>query len=99
MSEPHGPDVGYTLKEVIEKLDRKIDAMFTVLNLKADRADLTALDHRVDTLERRVESDQTARNATRSAQRERQEHWRWLLPLLVAITGVVLAVVLHGGAL
>ncbi len=91
-----GPDVGYTLKEVIEKLDRKIDAIFTVLSLKADRQDVAALDHRVDSLERRVENEQAARNATRNVVRERQEHWRWLVPLLVSVAAITISVLTHG---
>ena len=90
--------IGYTLKEVIEKLDRKMDVMFSVLASKADRAELSALDHRVNSVENELREKRAAKTAVTEVRKESKEHWRWLLPVLVSLAGVslsVLIVLLH----
>ena len=58
------PDVvGYTVKELFEKIDKKLDVMSTIISSKADHSDLVniqddirKLDARVDELEKGVAS-------------------------------------------
>jgi hypothetical protein len=73
--------VSYTVKELIERLERKIDQFLTLLHNKADRRDLAVLEQRVDTVERHV----SALNQREAAQEKRTEWKRWLIPTIATL--------------
>lgn len=45
------PSVSYSVKELVARVDAKLDAYSMVLQTKADRADVAGLHERVSTLE------------------------------------------------
>lgn len=82
------PTVSYSVKELIERLERKVDQFIVILSSKADRTDFELIEEkhselvaRVSDIERRLDSDE-------EHERDRREYRRWLIP---ALSGVLLA--------
>lgn len=86
------PAIVYSVKELISRLDGKLDAMMNLLTNKADRADVTALERRVDANEGEV-----AGLKTREQQRqENRDNYtlgkRWVIAIVVSISTSLLSV-------
>lgn len=84
------PTVSYSVKELIERLERKVDQFLVILSTKADRSDFeleqekrTELESRVTDIERRLDNDE-------KHEHDRLEYRRWLIP---ALSGVLLTLV------
>lgn len=73
--------VTYTVKELLAKLDGKLDGIIITIGQKADRHDVESLASRVTLLE-----------AERSGNRALRDFFRWALPVVAIL---VAAVVTH----
>lgn len=82
---PTNGSVSFTTKELIAKLDGKLDTVILKLDAKADRDDMKHLEGRVTSLETQV------------AQAKGQSGYsRWVVPVTISIVsiGVTLATIL-----
>jgi hypothetical protein len=79
------PTISYGLKDVLARLEHKLDQVFAALTLKADRAEVTQLDHRVGQAEGRLTALEQERETAERHYRERVDHRRWLIPTLAAL--------------
>jgi hypothetical protein len=84
MSEPasngNGAGVSYSVKELLAKIEGKLDGVIITIGQKADRHDVEQLDRRVSDLETSDRSDQAVR-----------DFFRWLIPVM-AVFGAAVAV-------
>lgn len=93
------PGVVFTVKELIGRLDGKLDMLMNVLTNKADRTDVAALGTRVGTLEDRV-GDMHQRELQRDAAAQAEQRVetghkdsrRWVLTTMIA-TGLLMAAI------
>jgi len=93
------PGVVFTVKELIGRLDGKLDMMMNVLTNKADRTDVNALGNRVGALEdkvgemhqREVERE-AAKLAETRAETTHQENNRWVLGTVITL-GLLMAAI------
>lgn len=96
------PGIVYSVKELISRLDGKLDMITNILTSKADRSDVIALEHRVGQIEEKVgklyDHEETKVVATRDTLVRR----RWIVTTVisagvavVAVAGVVFQAVIH----
>ncbi len=65
MSDTDTGSVSYTIKELLGKLDGKIDVIILTLSGKADKGDLVEVERRVSSLEREVVLQEKVNEALR----------------------------------
>jgi hypothetical protein len=92
------PTIEYTVKEMIERLDHKVDQFLGILSSKADRSEvalvaerLTVVESKVDTLTDRLKKDE-------KRAKERREWKRWIIPTactLVGAAATILSIIVH----
>lgn len=90
------PTVSYSVKELIERLERKVDQFIVILTTKADRTDLELVEEKRVELEARVTDIERRLGLDEEHERERREYRRWLIP---AMSGVLLTLVTVLGVL
>ena len=99
------PGVVFTVKELIGRLDGKIDVVLQTLTNKADRTDLAILGDRVGRVEssvaelhERERAREEARTAARKAKEEveskHRDNHRWVIGTLIASAAAIAAFVL-----
>lgn len=88
--------VSYTVKELLDRIDRKVDNIDTKLDLKADRDRVHDVSNRLATLELARAASEPLYEQFRLAQREIEELQTWRNRLLGA---TALAVFLGASAL
>lgn len=81
MSEPLGDNgrITFTVKELLAKLDAKLDLIVAQLDSKAERHDLDSLEVRVLKLEGSAATEAQLREYRTAQERERKRDRRWLL--------------------
>jgi hypothetical protein len=84
------PGIVFSVKELISRLDGKLDMMMNVLTNKADRSDLAAIDHRVGRVEDDVAALNTAAKAKNEAHQEHVNTHRWRLTAVISAIATVL---------
>jgi hypothetical protein len=96
------PGIVFSVKELIGRLDGKLDMMMKVLTAKADRDDVAALERRVGKVEDTVQAMNTAQEALTRARGDQINTTRWRLGAIVsivvactAIAAVIITLVLH----
>ncbi|MFJ5532514.1 hypothetical protein [Streptomyces sp. NPDC093261] len=80
--------VSYSVKELIERLERKLDTYLTLLAGKADRTDVQALEQRVG----KVEDHLSVLVEREHVQEKHTEGKRWLITALASIVVAAAAV-------
>lgn len=77
--------VRFTVKELLEKLDHKLDFIATQLSQKADQTDLLALEVRLSAVERASASEQTLAAYRDDLAVERKRDRRWYLGIIMTV--------------
>lgn len=84
------PVISYSIKDILARVEGKLDAALIAVATKAEHADLLALDERVRQLEQAAE--------TKAAFSKWLTEWkRWLIPTLLsaALTASTIVTLLH----
>ena len=79
------PAIVYSVKELISRLDGKLDAMMNLMTNKADRADVTALEKRQDATDVEVSGLKTREQQRSLDQDNRTIGKRWVIGIWIAI--------------
>lgn len=79
-----GGMVNYSVKELIARVEAKLDTVLLSMHDKVDRNDLQKLEGRVDSLE-----------ASRDRRTWSGSAWRWAVPVIIAALGVAVGIVLR----
>jgi hypothetical protein len=86
------PQISYSIRELIERLDKKIDSFISLLTTKADRADVLLSDKKLEDqvllFDKRLDDHSERIGAlehSNVARKEVSEFRRWLVPTLFAI--------------
>lgn len=79
--EEDGPQVSYSVRELIERLEKKLDQFLSLLSSKADRSDVSLIDERLDKHHERLQALEHLNNT----RREVSEFRRWLVPTVFAL--------------
>jgi hypothetical protein len=101
MSEPAGENgrITFTVKELLGKLDAKLDLIVAQLAEKADAHDLEDLEKRVASLEGSAATAQEVDKQRVKLQNERKRDRRWALglgiPTLLAVLGLSASVIFN----
>jgi hypothetical protein len=97
------PAIVFSVKELISRLDGKLDLMMNVLTGKADRADVNNLEHRVGAVELKVSNLTTEKETEGKAEEKNVTSNRFLvtvlgtlLALLIAAISVVVTLLIKG---
>jgi hypothetical protein len=92
------PAVNYSIKELFDKLEQKVDRIFDVLSSKADHADVAALNARLNAYDGRLtEHDgrlaelERVNQFEKESKTERSDYKRWFIPTVVGVLGLLLA--------
>lgn len=91
------PDaVGYTVKELFEKIDKKLDVMSVVISSKADHSDVEKLREEFDALEKRyfkLESGVTTKEAVEANENRLEQNERKISAnrtmLIIGLLGLI----------
>lgn len=90
------PNIVFSVKELIGRLDGKLDTITNILTSKADRSDVTALEHRVGTMEEKVNRlhDQTNadREESQKVSRDKTSRRRWVVTTVISIVVALVAI-------
>lgn len=93
------PTISYSLREVLGRLESKLDRLVDTIALKADRTEVLELDKRVGQTEVHITELRQQRENDARSEKERTEHRRWLWPtiaaFLAAVSGVLGALALY----
>lgn len=79
------PEITYSVRELIERLDRKIDQFIVLMNSKADRAEVALVEERLTDVESQVRalSDRLAMDEKKA---NTKREWRqWAIPVAIGI--------------
>ncbi len=87
------PAIVFSVKELIGRLDGKLDLMMKILTDKADRADVTALDHRVGLVEEKVSSITLTEKQRREIEQGKGPKRRWVITTLIAASVALAAII------
>lgn len=82
--------ISFTVKELLAKLDAKMDLFAAGLEAKANIEEHRRLTERVDRLEKQAESESSIEQYRKAAEKQRKTDRRWLVGL--AVTTCVAAV-------
>ena len=85
------PTIVYSVKELIGRLDAKVDTILNVLTSKADRSDVAALEHTVNDVKEKVSGLETRERERDGQQASRTLSKRWVIGIWVAILGSLLS--------
>jgi hypothetical protein len=85
------PTIVFSVKELISRLDGKLDMMMKVLTDKADRADVNALDRRVGAVEVQVNDLVIQRKSEAKAEEDGTARGRFLITALMTVIGLLIA--------
>jgi hypothetical protein len=83
-TEGEGTTVRYSVKELFARIDAKLDGLAAVLDAKADHASLSALEMRVDHLDKANDERVGSSNAQRA-----------IVAILLAIAAMLIPIVAH----
>lgn len=96
------PGIVFSVKELIGRLDGKLDTITNILTSKADRSDVIALEHRVGQVEDKVNALHERDEATQINERDHTINHRWIVTTwisvgvaFIALAGVIVEVALH----
>jgi hypothetical protein len=101
VSEPAGENgrITYTVKELLGKLDAKLDLIVAQLADKADAHEVEDLERRVGVLEGSAATEAEVERQRVKLQNERKRDRRWMLglliPTLVAVLGLSASVIFN----
>lgn len=96
------PGIVYSVKELISRLDGKLDMITNILTSKADRSDVIALEHRVGQVEEKVSRLHDRDAAEEITSRDQTVRHRWvvttwisIIVAIAAIAGIIVQAVMH----
>jgi excinuclease UvrABC nuclease subunit len=97
MTDEPEASVSYTVKELLQQLNNRIDAFMTLLGSKADQSSVAHVNERVDQLEPRVTTLEQHRASQLNHSTAKREFQRWAIPvaLSLATVAVMLMQVFH----
>lgn len=84
--------ISFTVKELLAKLDAKMDLFAAGLEAKANIEEHRRLVDRVSKLEKQAESDSSVETYRTAAEKQRKSDRRWLIGLAVTTCLAVLAI-------
>lgn len=92
------PTIEYSVREMIERLDRKIDQFIVIMASKAERAEVGLLDERLISVESKVSqlADRLKKDEKRA--QEKREWKRWVIPTMCTLIGTaatILSIIIH----
>lgn len=94
------PEISYSVRELIERLDRKIDGFLSIMTSKADRSDVALqgkalMDHeaRIAAIENRLTNDEKVIQSKRDWKRWRVEILATIV--LAAVTAISILTGVH----
>lgn len=79
------PAIVFSVKELISRLDGKLDAIMSVLVNKADRADVTALERRVDAVENKINTRETQESTTEKHKESSTVGRRFIITMVLTV--------------
>jgi len=85
------PAIVFSVKELISRLDGKLDLMMNVLTGKADRADVNNLEHRVGAVEIKVNAITKEKETEERVEEKDTNRSRFLITILGTATGLLIA--------
>jgi hypothetical protein len=95
------PGIVFSVKELIGRLDGKLDTITNILTSKADRSDVIALEHRVGQVEDKVNVMHQAAETRQINEMDHTVTKRWVVTTwisigvaLIAIAGIVVEAVI-----
>ena len=94
MSDEQEPSITYTVRDILQRIEGKVDDTLRLLGGKADHSDVAALfrkfeavEQRVDNVDMRLTSVEQAREddaSRQEKQRSARVEWRrWIIPLII----------------
>lgn len=83
------PQITYSVRDILARIEGKIDSALASIGLKASTADLMALSAKHETLRADFDRHVEAGEAERVRKSERVEWRRWAIPVLISLLGVV----------
>lgn len=87
------PGIVFTVKELISRLDGKLDMMMNVLTGKADRTDVNNLETRVGAVEVKVNSISTEKETEVKVEERSTNSHRFLITILGTSVALLIATV------
>lgn len=87
------PGIVFSVKELISRLDGKLDMMMNVLTNKADRSDVAALEHRVGNVEAKVENIATQRRTEAEVTENNTQRSRFNVTVTISIVMLLLTAI------
>lgn len=87
------PAIVFSVKELISRLDGKLDLMMNVLTGKADRADVNNLEHRVGAVEIKVNNLTTERETEGKVEERNTTSNRFLITILGTAAALLVATI------
>lgn len=87
------PGIVFSVKELIGRLDGKLDTITNILTSKADRSDVIALEHRVGQVEDKVNVLHERNEAATVTERDQSVKHRWVITTWVSVAVAVIAIV------
>jgi len=97
ISLPVEPQISYSVKEILKRIEDKVDDLIRGLAFKADTSHVESLNQRVDRAEDRITAIEH-RNQSRDEHERGHAEWkRWLIPtvLTAALTVATILSLLH----
>ena len=85
------PTIVFSVKELISRLDGKLDMMMKVLTDKADRTDVNDLERRVGAVEVQVNDLVTSRKNEAKAQKDGTNRSRFAITVMLTAIGLLIA--------
>lgn len=79
------------MREVLDRLERKMDQFLSAISLKADREDVLHLSTRLGTAETRLTELEQYHMNEAVQKKQRSEHRRWLWPTIAGFLAAVAA--------
>jgi hypothetical protein len=82
---PDDPQISYSVKEVLDRIERKMDGFVNALGAKADMAALSRAFERIDTLEEDLRLLKAELDSANRHVQWKQEFRRFVAPFLVSV--------------
>lgn len=92
------PTIEYSVRELIERLDHKIDQFIDLMNAKADRSDVDAIRNEMVSLGARLSHVEHRLEKDEQRSKDRRDWRRWLVPTLfsaILAVATVVAMLFH----
>lgn len=87
------PGIVFSVKELIGRLDGKLDTITNILTSKADRSDVIALEHRVGQVEDKVNVLHERNEAATITERDHTVQKRWVVTTWISVGVALIAIV------